>query len=677
MRKLITKYLSIFVLSLIFIVNFTPQALAQFPFFNLPTSSVVDFPETPEWDLNKARPCGKYWCSDVYLFGNSEIMEEQLTLALPRESEKTSAEIAIDVEQRAKFVQNIFEGIFRNIIQSNSFEFSDERQSLSFWFLNNREKPRHPFTPIVEVGTENNQTVVFVPRQPDLGLSSQALVTVTGIDASANASTIEELGEEWRLKVANSISDALWGAEMNHQQPLIRLQISVIVGIIALIFIILVNKFKRFIKKIAKILRQELQDIKDTLTVDPEAHKKDDEQTQTDTETKTRNYTQPLSGRISSKTQPISKKIQTFRRLLGRVFNQSISNGIQVISDGLQIPTQILPTVYQQTQNVIKQQLNLIQLLLRIFLLGQITAILISIGTIVITYRETRYLFNLFFSQAILVPIIWICIVLVDKIGDFWIDSILNRWAREKQELFPNSNRPTLRVNTYSPALQGATTFIFTVIGISLTFAFTGLNPTVIAGAGAAAVVFAFLSRNLLEDMLNGILILYTDRFAVGDVVEINGFAGCVESMNLYATSLRNLDGQLIVIPNGHISTVVNMTKNWSRVNFTIEIAWDQDIKTATNLIQEVAEQLYEEIEWHEKILEPADILGIEKVSHDGIMIRLLIKTLPAEQWAVGRELRLRVKEAFDRSGISLGIPQREIWHRDSNQSNGFKVEKY
>ena len=77
------------------------------------------------------------------------------------------------------------------------------------------------------------------------------------------------------------------------------------------------------------------------------------------------------------------------------------------------------------------------------------------------------------------------------------------------------------------------------------------------------------------------------------------------------------------------------------------------------------------------KILEPADILGIEKVSHDGIMIRLLIKTLPAEQWAVGRELRLRVKEAFDRSGISLGIPQREIWHRDSNQSNGFKVEKY
>lgn len=670
MRKLITKYLSIFILSLIFIINFTPQAFAQLPFLNLPTSSVVDFPETPEWDLNKARPCGRYWCSDVYLFGNSEIMEKQLTLALPREAEKTSAEIAIEVEQRAKLVQNLFEGIFQSIINSESFEFIEERQSLGFWFFN-REKPRHPFTPIIEVGTENNQTVVFVPRQPELGISSQALVTITRVDANANVSTIEELGQEWRLQVANSLSDALWGAEMNHQQPLLRLQISVMVAIIALIFIILVDKFKRFIKKISKILRQELQEIRKTLTVDPEAHKKDDEHTKVTTGVTTGNYTQPISGRVVTQTQPVSKKIEKFRKLLGKLFNDSINNSIQVISDGLQIPTKILPKVYQQRQNVIKQQLNLIQLVVRIFLLAQITAVLLSIGTIVITYRESRYLFNLFFSQAILIPIIWIGIVLVDKIGDFWIDYTLNRWAKEKQELFPNSNRPTLRVNTYSPALQGATTFVFTVIGISLTFAFTGLNPTVIAGAGAVAVVFAFLSRNLLEDMLNGILILYTDRFAVGDVVEINGFAGCVETMNLYATSLRNLDGQLIVIPNGNISTVVNMTKNWSRVNFTIEIAWDQDIKVATNLIQEVAQKLYEDEEWQEKILEPADILGIEKVSHDGIMIRLLIKTIPAQQWAVGRELRLRVKEAFDRTGISLGIPQREIWHREPNTSNG------
>lgn len=667
MNKIIIKYLTILTLTLLLVVNFTPQARAQLPFFNLPTSSVVDFPETPNWDLNKAETCGKYWCSNVYFFGNADIMEEELTLALARETEKSSAEIAIDVEQRAKFVQNIFEGIFQNITQSDSFEFITERKPLKFWQLT-KQKPRHPLTPIVEVGTENDQTVIFVPRQPDLGLASQAIVTVTAIDANANASTIELLAQKWRTGVQDSLSDALWGLEMNHQQPFLRLQIVSFALILLVMVLILVGKVKGFFKKINKLLRQELKQIKDSLTTNPEAENKQFNQDNLDNQEG--EITKSTSGRFTPIPAPLPPRIEKFRRLLAKLFNDSINNSIQAISEGLLISSKILPKVYQEKQNIIRQQLNLIQLILRVCFLSQIMFILLTLGTIVTTFRETRYLFNLFFSQAILLPLIWIAMVLIDKIVDFWIDSTLNRWAKERQELFPHSNRPTLRVNTYSPALQGATTFLFTVIGISLTFTVTGLNPSVLAGAGAAAVVFAFLSRNLLEDMLNGVLILFTDRFAVGDVVEINGLAGAVETMNLYATSLRNLDGQLIVIPNGHISTVINMTKNWSRVNFTIDIAWNENTQKAINLIDEVAQKMYEEEIWQEKILEPADILGIEKVSHDGIMIRLLIKTLPAEQWAVARELRFRVKEVFAKEGISLGIPQREIWHHDSSLTN-------
>ncbi|MBF2056446.1 MAG: mechanosensitive ion channel family protein [Cyanobacterium sp. T60_A2020_053] len=667
MNKIIIKYLTILTLTFLLVVNFTPQARAQLPFFNLPTSSVVDFPETPNWDLNKAEPCGKYWCSNVYFFGNADIMEEELTVALPRETEKTSAEIAIDVEQRAKFVQNIFEGIFQNITQSDSFEFITERKPLKFWQLT-KQKPRHPLTPIVEVGTENDQTVIYVPRQPDLGLASQAIVTVTAIDANANASTIELLAQKWRTGVQDSLSDALWGLEMNHQQPFLRLQIVAFAVILLVTLLILVGKVKGFFKKINKVLRQELDQIKSTLTTDPEAEKK--QYSQDNLDNQKGEIKKPTSGKFEPIPAPLPPRIEKFRILLAKLFNDSINTGIQAISDGLLISTKILPKVYQEKQNIIKQQLNLIQLILRVCFLSQIMFILLTLGTIVTTFRETRYLFNLFFSQAILLPLIWILMVLTDKLVDFWIDSALNHWAKERQELFPHSNRPTLRVNTYSPALQGATTFLFTVIGISLTFTVTGINPSVVAGAGAAAVVFAFLSRNLLEDMLNGVLILFTDRFAVGDVVEINGLAGAVETMNLYATSLRNLDGQLIVIPNGHISTVINMTKNWSRVNFTIEIAWNEDTQKAINLIDEVAQKMYEEEVWQEKILEPADILGIEKVSHDGIMIRLLIKTLPAEQWTVARELRFRVKEVFAKERISLGIPQREIWHHDSFLTN-------
>lgn len=211
--------------------------------------------------------------------------------------------------------------------------------------------------------------------------------------------------------------------------------------------------------------------------------------------------------------------------------------------------------------------------------LSQFTIVLFTISSIAFTYRETRFLFNLFLIQAVLLPVIWILMILTDKFVDFWIDYALNRWAKEKQELEPESNRANLRVNTYSPALRGATTFIFGAIAVFMSLSVVGLSPNVLAGAGAVAVVFAFLSRNLLEDMLNGILILITDRYAVGDVVEINGLGGFVESMNLYTTSLRDLDGNLKVIPNGKIFTVINATKDWSRVNFTVEINWDADIK--------------------------------------------------------------------------------------------------
>ena len=324
----------------------------------------------------------------------------------------------------------------------------------------------------------------------------------------------------------------------------------------------------------------------------------------------------------------------------------------------------LLPVQLRQKHNLVRQQINLSELLIVLLSLTQFTFIFIAIASIAFTYRETRFLFNLFFTQAILLPVIWIITILLDKIVDFWIDYVLDKWAKQRQEIYPNSNRPSLRVNTYSFALRNATTVLSIVIAIFISLAVIGLSPTTIASAGALAVVFAFLSRNLLEDMLNGILILSTDRYAVGDVIEINGLSGCVESMNLYTTSLRNLDGQLTVIPNGKISTVVNMTKNWSQVNFTIEVGWNNNISNVMRILQNTADQMYAEAEWQEKMISSANMLGIEQLTHEGIVIRLIIPTQPSQHWDVGRQYRLRVKEAFDLAGISIGIPQREVWYQ-------------
>ncbi len=103
------------------------------------------------------------------------------------------------------------------------------------------------------------------------------------------------------------------------------------------------------------------------------------------------------------------------------------------------------------------------------------------------------------------------------------------------------------------------------------------------------------------------------------------------------------------------------MTKNWSRVNLTLKISWNADVKKALEIMRQVGEQMFSEPQWQEILLEPADILGIDELSHDGILIRLIIKTQPMQQWLVGREYRLRVKQALDEAGISLGVPQREV----------------
>ncbi len=643
------KLILIILITISLVIIYIPKTNAQFSLFS--RSSNNDIPETPVWDLNKARRCGKYWCSQVYFDGNVPVTTGELILANAGDSKQSSAEIAFDVEQRAKLIQTIFHDIFTSIIKSQVNYQVTEQKDLKFWLFST-PKPLHPLTPIIEVGTENQQTVVYVARQPQFGLAQQAIATVTEVDAKANAMTVEELAQEWRNQIRNSLSQALWGYEMDRQRSGLRFNFSLVIGLVTIIIIFSLNFLRKLLKKWSKQLRSELEKIALSLRTDPEATPKKDKKH----EEEQINFEESIVKEI---------KEGNLRKLLNKIFRKSIASGKQVLSESLEISKKMLPKTYREKQSILKQQLNFVQLLFRLVSLSQLTVLLLGIGVIITIFRQTRFLFNLFFSQALMLPLIWIGIVLLDKFIDFWIDYYLHQWAEERHELYPNSNRPTLRVNTYSPAIKGATSFSFTVTGIFITFWIIGLNPNLLTGVGLFTVIFAFLSRNLLEDMLNGMLILATDRYAVGDFVNINDFTGYVETMNLYATSLRNLDGQLIVIPNGKIFTVINMTKEWSRVNLTVEIAWNTDIHQAIKIIQQIADQMYNDPEWQEKIIEPATILGVDSISHEGITIRLLIKTQPARQWAVGREFRIRVKQAFDLAGISPGIPQREIWHHN------------
>ncbi|MFV0258031.1 MAG: mechanosensitive ion channel family protein [Acidimicrobiales bacterium] len=184
-----------------------------------------------------------------------------------------------------------------------------------------------------------------------------------------------------------------------------------------------------------------------------------------------------------------------------------------------------------------------------------------------------------------------------------------------------------------------------------------------LAGAGVLGVVIGIGAQSVVADFLAGIFMLVEDQFGVGDVVDLGDAVGTVEDVSLRLTSVRDVEGNLWHVPNSQIQRVANKSQLWSRAVLDVSVAYDTDLRQAQALIAEVADNL-----WHDPafdrggILEAPEVWGVEALGVDGVTIRLVVKTDPAKQWIVSRELRLRLKEAFDEAGIDMPFPQRTVW---------------
>jgi small conductance mechanosensitive channel len=201
-------------------------------------------------------------------------------------------------------------------------------------------------------------------------------------------------------------------------------------------------------------------------------------------------------------------------------------------------------------------------------------------------------------------------------------------------------------------------------IGVMAAISTLGIevNPALLTLAGIIGVGISLASQNLIKDVINGFLILLEDQYGVGDVVAIGEVSGFVENMNLRITQLRNAEGHLITIPNSSISVVQNLSKEWSRVDLSINVAYDANLDQALKVTEQVAQEMSRDPDWQSLILETPQLLGVENLDYSGATIRLWIKTQPLKQWEVAREYRRRLKLAFDQAGISIGIPQQSLW---------------
>lgn len=189
------------------------------------------------------------------------------------------------------------------------------------------------------------------------------------------------------------------------------------------------------------------------------------------------------------------------------------------------------------------------------------------------------------------------------------------------------------------------------------------LGP-LIAGAGIVGVAVGFGAQDLVKDFLSGVFMLIEDQYGVGDIIDVGEAAGIVEGITLRSTRLRSIDGTLWHVPNGEIRRVGNMTQEYSRALLDIGIAYGADIDAAIDIIDRVAVDLSMEPDWGQLFLDAPSVLGVENLGPDSVDIRLLVKTHATEQFDVGRELRRRIKYAFDAAGIEIPYSQRTVWLR-------------
>lgn len=215
------------------------------------------------------------------------------------------------------------------------------------------------------------------------------------------------------------------------------------------------------------------------------------------------------------------------------------------------------------------------------------------------------------------------------------------------------SLRATQRIEALATVLRSIVTAVVWGVALLLILGEVGINlAPLLAGAGIIGIALGFGSQTLVKDFLTGMFILVEDQFGVGDIVDLDpGVTGTVEAVSLRTTRLRAVDGTVWHVPNGEIRRVGNKSQLWSRALLDIEVAYGTDLEHASNVIKAVADEVWKA---HDEVLEEPELWGVENLGPSGVAIRLVVKTTPSDQWSISRELRQRIKAAFDREGIEI-----------------------
>ncbi|MCT4605830.1 MAG: mechanosensitive ion channel family protein [Marinisporobacter sp.] len=260
---------------------------------------------------------------------------------------------------------------------------------------------------------------------------------------------------------------------------------------------------------------------------------------------------------------------------------------------------------------------------------------------------------GMYTGDFIKIILIFIAMVLAVRLANMAINKFFDN--REKFKIRGEEKR----INTIKGITNSIVRYTIYFVAFTPILQTVGIDiSSLIAAAGIGGLAIGFGAQNLVRDMISGFFILLEDQFQVGDHVEIGTKSGIIEDMALRVTTIRDLNGDLHIIPNGSIDIVTNKCRGNMRAWVDVGIAYEENIDNAMQVLKELCEELAKE---NEKIMEGPTVLGVTNLGESDVVLSVIAKTVPLEQWAVERELRKKIKERFDEEGIEIPYPRRVV----------------
>ncbi len=227
------------------------------------------------------------------------------------------------------------------------------------------------------------------------------------------------------------------------------------------------------------------------------------------------------------------------------------------------------------------------------------------------------------------------------------------------------------RANTLRGIIRSLLTVVVCILAGIMILEKLGVEiGPLLAAVGVVGLAVGFGAQELVKDIISGFFILLEDQIRINDVVVISGTGGLVEKINLRMVVLRDLAGNVHYIRNGSINMVTNMTKEFSRYVFDIGVAYREDTDEVVEVIKEIDREMRDDPNFKDDILEPIEILGVDRFADSAVIVRARTKTKPIKQWAVGREFNRRLKKRFDALGIEIPFPHTTLYMGQDKKGN-------